>query len=108
MNEKHTEQETGVEQMRRVRDQLNREIETTSGKALLDQIGGHRYSNPFLQRLASKAAQHLQVRAADKPRLLLPPVRSAWPTLAAHCNPQSEPLKFSGRRPWAQRLLCTP
>jgi hypothetical protein len=31
MNEKHTEQETGVEQMRRVRDQLNREIETTSG-----------------------------------------------------------------------------
>lgn len=56
MSEKHTHQETAVEQMRRVRDQLNREIEATSGKALLDQISGHRYSSPFLQRLASKAA----------------------------------------------------
>lgn len=58
MSEKHTHQETAVEQMRRVRDQLNREIEATSGKALLDQISGHRYSSPFLQRLASKAASN--------------------------------------------------
>jgi hypothetical protein len=57
MSDKHSHQETAVEQMRRVRDQLNREIEATSGKALLDQIGGHRYDNPFLQRLASKAAK---------------------------------------------------
>lgn len=56
MSEKHTHQESAVEQMRRVRDQLNREIEATSGKALLDQISGHRYTSPFLQRLASKAA----------------------------------------------------
>jgi hypothetical protein len=55
MSDKHSHQETAVEQMRRVRDQLNREIEATSGKALLDQISGHRYSSPFLQRLASKA-----------------------------------------------------
>lgn len=57
MSDKQSHQETAVEQMRRVRDQLNREIEATSGKALLDQIGGHRYSSPFLQRLASKAAR---------------------------------------------------
>ena len=57
MSEKHTHQETAVEQMRRVRDQLNREIEATSGEALLDQISGHRYTSPFLQRLASKAAR---------------------------------------------------
>ena len=50
MSDKHSHQETAVEQMRRVRDQLNREIEATSGKVLLDQICGHRYSSPFLQR----------------------------------------------------------
>lgn len=64
MNEKHTEKEPGVEQMRRVRDQLNREIEATSGKALLDQISGHRYSNPFLQRLASKALRKTEESGA--------------------------------------------
>ena len=64
MNEKHMEKETGVAQMRRVRDQLNREIEATSGKALLDQIGGHRCSSPFLQRLASKAAKKTEESGA--------------------------------------------
>jgi hypothetical protein len=62
MSDKHSHQETAVEQMRRVRDQLNREIEATSGKVLLDQICGHRYSSRFLQRLASKAA-----RKTEKP-----------------------------------------
>jgi hypothetical protein len=57
MSDKQSHQETAVEQMRRVRDQLNQEIEATSGKALLDQIGRHRYSSPFLQRLALKAAK---------------------------------------------------
>jgi hypothetical protein len=64
MNENHTEKETGVEQMRRVRDQLNREIEATSGRALLDQIGAHRYSSPFLQRLASKALRKTEESGA--------------------------------------------
>jgi hypothetical protein len=57
MSDKHSHQETAVEQMRRVRDQLNREIEATTGQALLDRIREHRYASPALQRLASKAAR---------------------------------------------------
>lgn len=56
MSETQEHQETAVQQVRRVREQLNREIEATSGQALLDQIHGHRFTTPFLQRLASKAA----------------------------------------------------
>lgn len=56
MSETQAHQETAVQQVRRVRDQLNLEIEATSRQALLDQIHGHRYASPFLQRLASKAA----------------------------------------------------
>ena len=56
MSETHKHQETAVEQVRRVRDQINREIEAATGKALLDHVHGHRYTSPFLQRLASKAA----------------------------------------------------
>ena len=64
MSEMQKHQESAVEQMRRVRDQLNREIEATSRQALLDQIGGHRYSSPFLQRLASKAAKKTEESGA--------------------------------------------
>ena len=64
MNETQEHQVTAVQQMRRVRDQLNREIEATSGKALLDQIGGHRYSSPLLQRLASKVARKTEESGA--------------------------------------------
>lgn len=55
MSETKKHPETAVEQVRRIRDQLNREIEATTGKALLDHIRGHRYTSPSLQRLASKA-----------------------------------------------------
>jgi len=55
MSEIQKQQETAVEQMRRVRDQLNREIEATSGPDLLDHVHGHRYTSPLLQRLALKA-----------------------------------------------------
>jgi len=55
MSETQQHQGTAVEQVRRIRDQLNQEIEATTGKALLDHIHGHRYTSPFLQRLASKA-----------------------------------------------------
>lgn len=55
MSETQNPSETAVEQVRRVRDQLNREIESTTGKSLLEHIHGHRYTSPFLQRLASKA-----------------------------------------------------
>jgi hypothetical protein len=55
MSESHRHDETAVEKVRRVRDDLNREIEATTGKQLLDHVHGHRYTSPFLQRLASKA-----------------------------------------------------
>jgi hypothetical protein len=57
MSEPQQHQETAVEQVRRVRDQLNREIEATTGEALLDHVHGHRYASPFLQRLASRAVR---------------------------------------------------
>jgi len=56
--------ETAVEQMRRVRDQFNREIEAVSGPDLLDQVRSHRYASPLLQRLASKAASKAEVSGA--------------------------------------------
>ena len=56
MSETQQHQGTAVEQVRRVRDHLNREIEATTGKALLDHVHGHRYTIPFLQHLALKAA----------------------------------------------------
>jgi hypothetical protein len=50
--------------VRRVRDQLNKEIEATTGKSLLDHIHGHRYTSPFLQRLASKAVRKVETSGA--------------------------------------------
>ena len=44
-----------MEQVHRVREQLNLEIDATSGKALLDHVRGHRYASEFSQRLAAKA-----------------------------------------------------
>jgi hypothetical protein len=64
MSEIKKQPETGVEQMRRVRDQLNRDIEAASGPDLLDQVHGHRYASPLLQRLASKAASKAEVIGA--------------------------------------------
>ena len=64
MSDMQKQQETAVEQMRRVRDQLNREIEAASGPDLLDSVHGHRYVNPLLQRLASKAASKAEVSGA--------------------------------------------
>jgi hypothetical protein len=57
MSDAQQHRETAVEQVRRVRDQLNRDIEATTGEALLDQVHGHRYSSEFLQRLASRAVR---------------------------------------------------
>ena len=64
MSEIKKQQETAVEQMRRVRDQLNREIEAASGADLLDQVHGHRYASPLLQRLAAKAARKAEASGA--------------------------------------------
>ena len=64
MSEIKKQQETAVEQMRRVRDELNREIEGASGPDLLDRVHGHRYASPLLQRLASKAASKAEASGA--------------------------------------------
>ena len=64
MSDMQKQQETAVEQMRRVRDQLNREIEAASGADLLHQVHGHRYASPLLQRLASKAASKAEASGA--------------------------------------------
>ena len=55
MSESQQRRETAVEQMRRVRDELNRESEAESREALRDNIRSHRFAIPALQRLASKA-----------------------------------------------------
>ena len=64
MSDMQKQQETAVEQMRRVRDQLNREIEAVSGPDLLDRVHGHRYASPLLQRLASKAGSKAELTGA--------------------------------------------
>ena len=64
MSEIQKQQATAVEQMRRVRDQLNREIEAASGPDLLDRVHGYRYTSPLLQRLASKAVRKAEVSGA--------------------------------------------
>jgi hypothetical protein len=57
MSKPQEDRQTAVEQVRRVRDQLNREIEAMTGQELLDHLREHRYASPALQRLASKAAR---------------------------------------------------
>jgi len=64
MSDAHEHRETAVEQVRRVRDQLNREIEATTAQALLDHIREHRYASPALQRLASRAVRKAEASGA--------------------------------------------
>ena len=56
MSETPKQQDSAVDQMRLIRDRLNREIESADGPALLERVHGHRYASPLLQRLASRAA----------------------------------------------------
>lgn len=64
MSDAQQHRETAVEQVRRVRDQLNRDIEATTGEALLDHVHGHRYASEFLQRLASRAVRKAEASGA--------------------------------------------
>ena len=64
MSEKPAHQETAVEQVRRVRDQLNRDIEATTRQELLDRVHGHQYASPVLKRLASKALRKADASGA--------------------------------------------
>ena len=54
-----------VQNMRQARDRLSAEISAMSYEELLQWLRGHRYEDPWLQRLAEKAAQ--QADAADRP-----------------------------------------
>ncbi len=54
-----------VQSMREIRDRLSTEIADMSYDELSRWLRSHRYSDPFLQRLAEKAAQ--QADAADRP-----------------------------------------
>jgi len=69
MSETEQHQETAVEQVRRVRDRLNQELEATTGKALVDLIHGHRFTSPILLRLAAKVISKAEPsRAASSSR----------------------------------------
>ena len=48
-----------VESMREARDRLSAEIATMTYGELAAWLRDRRYADPFLQRLAEKAAQHL-------------------------------------------------
>ena len=54
-----------VQSMREIRDRLSAEISDMSYDELSRWLRSHRYSDPFLQRLAEKAAR--QADAADRP-----------------------------------------
>ncbi len=54
-----------VQSMREIRDRLSAEIADMNYDELSRWLRSHRYSDPFLQRLAEKAAQ--QADAADRP-----------------------------------------
>jgi hypothetical protein len=53
-----------VQSMRRIRDMINGEIAKLSHDDLTRWLRSHRYSEPFLQRLAERAAQ--QAAPADE------------------------------------------
>ncbi len=54
-----------VQSMRQIRDRLSAEIADMSHEELVRWLRAHQYSDPFLQRLAEKAAH--QADAADRP-----------------------------------------
>ncbi len=65
MNEPTSKTFDCVQSMREIRDRLSAEIADMNYDELSRWLRSHRYSDPFLQRLAEKAAQ--QADAADRP-----------------------------------------
>ena len=55
MNNPREHSNTAVAEVRRVRDELNREIESATATELVDRVRKHQYASPLLQRLAAKA-----------------------------------------------------
>lgn len=65
MNEPTSKTFDCVQSMREIRDRLSAEIADMNYDELSRWLRSHRYSDPFLRRLAEKAAQ--QADAADRP-----------------------------------------
>ena len=65
MNEPTSKTFDCVQSMREIRDRLSAEIADMNYDELSRWLRSHRYSDPFLQRLAEKAAEHAD--AADRP-----------------------------------------
>ena len=65
MNEPSSKPFDCVQSMRQIRDRFSAEIADMSHDGLVHWLRAHQYSDPFLQRLAEKAAQ--QADAADRP-----------------------------------------
>jgi hypothetical protein len=57
-----------VQSMRQIRDRLSEEIADMSHDDLAQWLRAHQYSDPFLQRLAEKAAQQADAAAAASRR----------------------------------------
>ena len=57
MNESRSKSFDCVQTMRRIRDRLSNEIAGMNHEEIIRWLRSQRYSDPFLQRLADKAAQ---------------------------------------------------
>jgi hypothetical protein len=58
-----------VQSMRQIRDKLSAEIAEMSYDELAQWLRAHKYSDPFLQRLAEKAAQQAEVAGPSRSRM---------------------------------------
>jgi hypothetical protein len=58
-----------VQSMRQIRDRLSAEIAEMSYDELAQWLRAHQYSDPFLQRLAEKAAQRADAAGRSRSRM---------------------------------------
>ena len=68
MNESRSKSFDCVHTMRQIRDRLSKEIAGMNHEEMIRWLRSQRYSDPFLQRLADKAAQQGDAAAAASPR----------------------------------------
>lgn len=68
MNESRSKSFDCVQTMRQIRDRLSEEIAGMNHEEIIRWLRSQRYSDPFLQRLADKAAQQGDAAAASPRR----------------------------------------
>ena len=68
MNESRSKSFDCVQTMRQIRDRLSKEIAGMNHEEMIRWLRSQRYSDPFLQRLADKAAHQGDAPAAAPPR----------------------------------------